>query len=211
MGRHRPCTAISSVSTPTSDAKRLANGAPLGQGEAPSGAAGNCHRRGEGRLAQLVERLVYTEDVGSSSLSSPTIPDQPVVTATQMFTLRSALVRQDAPLPPWRYYDDDSFRKGPHAHPVFDSHGSTFGRCCCCHRADGPTRTDAPARANNNRSCRDRSRSAPVHSLRRLPRNYANNAGQNWPASARHRRTTGSQCCGVQLFSGAAQCQYPLG
>ena len=99
MGRHRPCTAISSVSTPTSDAKRLANGAPLGQGEAPSGAAGNCHRRGEGRLAQLVERLVYTEDVGSSSLSSPTIPDQPVVTATQMFTLRSALVRQDAPLP----------------------------------------------------------------------------------------------------------------
>ncbi len=37
------------------------------------------HRRGGhdphrgGRLAQLVERLVYTEDVGSSSLSSPTI------------------------------------------------------------------------------------------------------------------------------------------
>ncbi|VVT17062.1 hypothetical protein RHIZ404_210411 [Rhizobium sp. EC-SD404] len=29
---------------------------------------------GRGRLAQLVERLVYTEDVGSSSLSSPTIP-----------------------------------------------------------------------------------------------------------------------------------------
>ncbi len=29
-----------------------------------------------GRLAQLVERFVYTEDVGSSSLSSPTIfPD----------------------------------------------------------------------------------------------------------------------------------------
>ena len=28
----------------------------------------------EGRLAQLVERFVYTEDVGSSSLSSPTIP-----------------------------------------------------------------------------------------------------------------------------------------
>ena len=27
----------------------------------------------EGRLAQLVERFVYTEDVGSSSLSSPTI------------------------------------------------------------------------------------------------------------------------------------------
>ncbi len=27
-----------------------------------------------GRLAQLVERLAYTEDVGSSSLSSPTIP-----------------------------------------------------------------------------------------------------------------------------------------
>ena len=27
----------------------------------------------KGRLAQLVERLVYTEDVGSSSLSSPTI------------------------------------------------------------------------------------------------------------------------------------------
>ena len=36
-----------------------------------------------GRLAQLVERLVYTEDVGSSSLSPPTIsncglwPEQP--------------------------------------------------------------------------------------------------------------------------------------
>ncbi len=28
----------------------------------------------QGRLAQLVERFVYTEDVGSSSLSSPTIP-----------------------------------------------------------------------------------------------------------------------------------------
>ena len=27
---------------------------------------------GRGRLAQLVERLVYTEDVGSSSLSPPT-------------------------------------------------------------------------------------------------------------------------------------------
>ena len=27
-----------------------------------------------GRLAQLVERFVYTEDVGSSSLSSPTMP-----------------------------------------------------------------------------------------------------------------------------------------
>ena len=27
----------------------------------------------DGRLAQLVERLVYTEDVGSSSLSPPTI------------------------------------------------------------------------------------------------------------------------------------------
>ena len=26
-----------------------------------------------GRLAQLVERFVYTEDAGSSSLSSPTI------------------------------------------------------------------------------------------------------------------------------------------
>lgn len=32
--------------------------------------------RREGRLAQLVERLVYTEDVGSSSLSSPTISSQ---------------------------------------------------------------------------------------------------------------------------------------
>ena len=30
-------------------------------------------RTAGGRLAQLVERLVYTEDVGSSSLSSPTI------------------------------------------------------------------------------------------------------------------------------------------
>jgi hypothetical protein len=29
-----------------------------------------------GRLAQLVERFVYTEDVGSSSLSSPTIPSR---------------------------------------------------------------------------------------------------------------------------------------
>ncbi len=29
--------------------------------------------RDEGRLAQLVEHLVYTERVGSSSLSSPTI------------------------------------------------------------------------------------------------------------------------------------------
>jgi hypothetical protein len=29
--------------------------------------------RTDGRLAQLVERFVYTEDVGSSSLSSPTI------------------------------------------------------------------------------------------------------------------------------------------
>ena len=29
---------------------------------------------GDGRLAQLVERFVYTEDVGSSSLSSPTRP-----------------------------------------------------------------------------------------------------------------------------------------
>ena len=28
---------------------------------------------GAGRLAQLVERFVYTEDVGSSSLSPPTI------------------------------------------------------------------------------------------------------------------------------------------
>ena len=28
---------------------------------------------GIGRLAQLVERFLYTEDVGSSSLSSPTI------------------------------------------------------------------------------------------------------------------------------------------
>ena len=27
----------------------------------------------DGRLAQLVERFVYTEDVGSSSLSPPTI------------------------------------------------------------------------------------------------------------------------------------------
>ena len=36
-----------------------------------------CQRRGSsnlGRLAQLVEHLVYTERVGSSSLSSPTIP-----------------------------------------------------------------------------------------------------------------------------------------
>lgn len=30
-----------------------------------------------GRLAQLVERFVYTEDAGSSSLSSPTIPPPP--------------------------------------------------------------------------------------------------------------------------------------
>jgi hypothetical protein len=32
-----------------------------------------CHSNFLGRLAQLVERLVYTEDVGSSSLSPPTI------------------------------------------------------------------------------------------------------------------------------------------
>jgi hypothetical protein len=32
-----------------------------------------------GRLAQLVERFVYTEDVGSSSLSSPTIRLQNVL------------------------------------------------------------------------------------------------------------------------------------
>jgi hypothetical protein len=31
------------------------------------------NERSVGRLAQLVERFVYTEDVGSSSLSSPTI------------------------------------------------------------------------------------------------------------------------------------------
>ena len=30
--------------------------------------------RKDGSLAQLVERFVYTEDVGSSSLSRPTIP-----------------------------------------------------------------------------------------------------------------------------------------
>lgn len=30
--------------------------------------------RVNGSLAQLVERFVYTEDVGSSSLSRPTIP-----------------------------------------------------------------------------------------------------------------------------------------
>lgn len=39
----------------------------------PPNAAGQITRLPEGRLAQLVERLVYTEDVGSSSLSSPTI------------------------------------------------------------------------------------------------------------------------------------------
>lgn len=33
-------------------------------------------RQAYGRLAQLVERFVYTEDVGSSSLSSPTISPQ---------------------------------------------------------------------------------------------------------------------------------------
>ena len=32
--------------------------------------------RKDGRLAQLVEHLVYTERVGSSSLSAPTIPRQ---------------------------------------------------------------------------------------------------------------------------------------
>ena len=31
--------------------------------------------RKDGRLAQLVEHLVYTERVGSSSLSAPTIPE----------------------------------------------------------------------------------------------------------------------------------------
>lgn len=39
----------------------------------PPKRGGQLHRFAEGRLAQLVERLVYTEDVGSSSLSSPTI------------------------------------------------------------------------------------------------------------------------------------------
>lgn len=39
----------------------------------PPNAAGQVLRFRDGRLAQLVERLVYTEDVGSSSLSSPTI------------------------------------------------------------------------------------------------------------------------------------------
>lgn len=34
---------------------------------------GHLSGNARGRLAQLVERLVYTEDVGSSSLSSPTI------------------------------------------------------------------------------------------------------------------------------------------
>ena len=37
-----------------------------------------------GRLAQLVERLVYTEDVGGSSPSSPTIPHA----ALSMLTMR---------------------------------------------------------------------------------------------------------------------------
>ena len=53
----------------------------MGGSTAPSG----------GRLAQLVERFVYTEDVGSSSLSSPTnffndLADQPPTTATKTAT-----------------------------------------------------------------------------------------------------------------------------
>ena len=36
-----------------------------------------------GSLAQLVERFVYTEDVGSSSLSRPTIHHNPIVNLTQ--------------------------------------------------------------------------------------------------------------------------------
>lgn len=40
----------------------------------PCGARSNCLKvRASGRLAQLVERFVYTEDVGGSSPSSPTM------------------------------------------------------------------------------------------------------------------------------------------
>ena len=64
--------------------------------------------RREGRLAQLVERLVYTEDVGSSSLSSPTIFRllQVVrITKPKLFRMSvrftvNFLHRESRPLPP---------------------------------------------------------------------------------------------------------------
>ncbi|CVI16491.1 hypothetical protein AGR1A_Cc30075 [Agrobacterium fabacearum CFBP 5771] len=64
--------------------------------------------RREGRLAQLVERLVYTEDVGSSSLSSPTIFQllQIVrITKPKLFRMSvrftvNFLHRESRPLPP---------------------------------------------------------------------------------------------------------------
>ena len=66
----------------------------MGGSTAPSG----------GRLAQLVERFVYTEDVGSSSLSSPTIStlESPEVTPGPLFSPRGKMAcvnRQRAPIP----------------------------------------------------------------------------------------------------------------
>ena len=43
-----------------------------------------------GSLAQLVERFVYTEDVGSSSLSRPTIP-QILISKTQAASVHGRL------------------------------------------------------------------------------------------------------------------------
>jgi len=56
----------------------------------------------EGRLAQLVERLVYTEDVGSSSLSSPTIfplRKSPAFSTTLRTAAKLSCDRQRQPLP----------------------------------------------------------------------------------------------------------------
>ncbi len=41
-----------------------------------------------GRLAQLVEHLVYTERVGSSSLSSPTIPSLATIRCAHVSEVR---------------------------------------------------------------------------------------------------------------------------
>ena len=54
------------------NANRLAKGAMIWQWRSPDPDDADMHLV-MGRLAQLVERFVYTEDVGGSSPSSPTI------------------------------------------------------------------------------------------------------------------------------------------
>ena len=49
-----------------------------------------------GRLAQLVERLVYTEDVSSSSLLSPTIPSSYVMSGNRNGRKRVFVGRPEA-------------------------------------------------------------------------------------------------------------------